>query len=91
MNQEVFKMMMLNTMGESILVETIRSAVYFAHRSDNNFQTKNKLTKEKMREGEKCYIFMQSTGLDILIEEYDLGYDPDEVRLGFNYLLRVKT
>jgi len=88
MNEEIVKLLIMNTLGESVLVETLRSASYFISRTGNGYHPKFWREQDRLKEGESCYYFVQGTGLDILIEYYDLGYNPNEVRDQFNYWVR---
>ena len=82
------RLLMTNTLGESILVETLRSAAYFITRSHNGFKPQHHVTRNFLNESRYCYFFVQSTGLDVLIQRFHLEYDPDEVRNVFNYCIR---
>lgn len=88
MSDDFIQMFMTNTIGESILVETLKSAAYFITRSNGSFHPKHHVTKAYLQEAGYCYFFVQSTGLDLLIERYRLDYDPSEVRNVFNYYVR---
>lgn len=70
-------LMMMNTIGMSILAETMIQAsrfIYLKHPSKNGVTA-------------QCYAFIQGTGLDILLGSYGLDYDPEYLRSGFNYYL----
>ena len=82
---DFIQMFMMNTIGESILVETLKSAAYFITRSNGTFQPKHHVTKSYLQEAGYCYFFVQGTGLDLLIHRYRLDYNPDELRNTFNY------
>ena len=83
---DMIMLLLTNTLGESILVETIRSAAYFLNYSNNI--PKHKRDRPIFQESQYCYFFLQGTGLDQLIESYCLDYDPDTLRQGFNYCVR---
>ena len=78
--------LLATTMGESILIETLRSAVYFLSHSANIPQ--HRRDRSLFQESKYCYFFIQGTGLDELIESYALDYDPDQIRNGFNFYVR---
>ena len=80
------RLFFINTMGEAILVETLRAAAYFVMRSGGTY-THRPETITRFKESKHCYFFIQSTALDILIQTYDLAYDPDELRDEFHYLI----
>ena len=76
-----------NTLGESILVEVLKSAVYFiTNSSHSNF--KHHMTRKNFMESKYCYFFIQGSGLDQLIETYALEYDPEIIRDKFNFYVR---
>lgn len=79
MDQQLIKVMLLNTLGLSILAETLIGAEKFICSSSSN---------SRMYEYKQCYAFVQGTGLDILLDTYHLGYDADSLRSGFNYYLK---
>src|SRR3990167_5021090 len=83
---DIIHLIFINTMGESILVETLRSAAYFVMRS-GNFCSHRPETVKFFKKSRHCYFFMQSTALDVLIRTYDLCYDPEELRQDFHYLV----
>ena len=85
MNQNDF-LMLANTLGTSILVETIRLAAYYAVHS--NSLSHERKTVTKIMEGSACFIFIQGTGLDNLISSYCMDYDSNKIREGFQYCLR---
>lgn len=87
-SDDLVRILMTNTLGESILIETLRSAAYFVTRSANGFQPRHHITRSFLNESRHCYYFIQGTGLDILISNYGLEYDPDTIRDSFNYYLR---
>jgi len=87
-SSNMIMMLLTNTMGESILVETLKAAAYFISRSANSLKPKHHVTRAQLQEGRYCYYFIQGTGLDILIEEFELEYDPETLRNSFNYFLR---
>lgn len=73
---ELMRIMLANTVGLSILAETIRMAGYlFTHTNGNS----NRETKE----AKSCFAFIRGTGLELLIEDYELGYNADQLRYCF--------
>lgn len=78
----VERLLLANTVGLSILAETFRSAAYFASRSDvmvGDYESK------------ECFMFVQGTGLDLLLQYYHLNYDPHVLRGQFNYYLKRRS
>lgn len=84
-------MLLMTTMGESILVETMKAATYFVTCSRNNYHPKQFTAQERLKEGRHCYFFMQGTGLDNLIATYALDYEPDTLRQSFNFYVRTSV
>lgn len=78
--------MLASTMGQSILIETLRSAAYYACNS-NNHPTEKKMVA-RYKEASSCFLFVQGTGLEELIQSYCMDYDADKLREGFSYCLR---
>lgn len=77
----VVRLMLLNTLGLSILSETLYSAQFIHTNSGRGGD---------LVEHRACYAFIQGSGLDILLQQYGLNYDPDGIRSGFNYYLKRK-
>lgn len=75
----VVHLLLLNTLGLSILTETLYSAQFIYTQSGR---------RSDILEHQACYAFIQGSGLDMLLEQYGLEYDPDGIRNGFNYYLR---
>lgn len=71
---------MWNTLGLSILSQTLKTASLFF---SNNPHYGTKETKS-------CYAFVQGTGLDTLIFAYGLEFDPENLRQSFNYYIKRK-
>lgn len=86
-SQNLMRLMLKTTLGESVLIETIRCAAYFISRSSNPISNHYEL-KNHFEEGRSCYFFLQGTGLEALVEYYELNYNPYDIRAGFNYLVR---
>lgn len=87
-NEEFIQLIMTNTIGESILVETLKSAAYFVSKSGNVQSIKHPVLMGKYHESRSCYYFVQGTGLDVLIQRFHLAYDAENLRSTFNYCLR---
>ena len=79
-NGEVALLLWANTIGLSIISETLRSAAMFILNTNAYIY--------KVREYRESYAFVQGTGLDMVMQQYGLNYDPDELRNGFNSYLR---
>lgn len=86
--EDLMQIFLTNTIGESILIETLKAAAYFVTRSGNDFKPRHHVTKSSLEESRYCYFFVQGTGLDVLISRFHLPYNPDELRNQFNYCLR---
>lgn len=78
--------MLVNTIGLSIIVESLSEAYYFLkHNSSTTAKIRNKA--EECRD---AFLFIQGTGLDMVIHQYGCGYDPHEIRTTFFSLAKRK-
>ena len=77
----------VNTLGQSALIETLRMAAYYVTHS-NGIQTKSHMFTIEIKEARSCYFYIQGTGLNMLLEKFNLDYDPDRIRESFNYCVR---
>ena len=77
---ELAMFMMINTMGMSVLTETLRCA------AEARFPIEGTPT-----EAQECYSFIQGTGLMELMERFQLGYDPNSLKFSFNYYYRHQS
>ncbi len=73
--------MMLNTIGLSSLCQTLRTAARAKFTNAESSKT----------EAQQCYLFIQGTGLNQMIEEYHLGYNAESLRMSFNYYYKNKN
>ena len=71
--------MLINTIGLSIVVESFSEAYYFL--SHNSSTTSS--VRRKAEEFRDSFIFIQGTGLEKVIQEYGIGYDADALRRTF--------
>lgn len=76
-----FEIAVMHTLGLSILEATLKTAAKFIY-------LKNTANRSETRE---CYTFIQGTGLDILIMEYDLDVEARSLRNSFNFYLKRKS
>lgn len=83
---DMVMILLTNTLGQSILIETLKSAFFFITCSNN--VPKHFRDRPLFEESKACYFFIQGTGFDELISSYYLDYDPDSIRDGFNYYVR---
>ena len=85
---QLMQILMANTIGLSILVETLRSAAHFAVSPPSYENNHDWVVRSYYKEGKECYAFVQGTGLETLLVNYNLQYDADKLREGFNYYVR---
>lgn len=55
--------------------------------------TNGKLTRDKLallENSRQAFVFISGTGLEILLEEYGLGYDADQIRTTFYEKFHIK-
>lgn len=76
-SSELMTIFYMGTIGLSILYETLCTASKI-----------NYYKQAKGGEVKACYMWVQGTGLDVLIESYEMDYDPEKLRNGFNWYLR---
>ena len=78
-----------NTLGHSILIETLKMAAYYLSHS-NGLQSGFALPKFKtyMNEAKSCYLFVQGTGLELTLNRFDLNYNAERIRTLFGYMVR---
>lgn len=76
----------VNTLGQSVLLETLKMAAYYISHSNGN--TRRHDFTVHMSEASSCYAYVQGTGLQILINRFSLAYDADQIRESFNYYIR---
>ena len=68
-------------LGEGLLENTLRKAsVMF---------TKTCLTQQIFQMSDANYIFMQSSALDYVIDQFGLPYDPQNIRNCFKYYFNI--
>lgn len=77
-NTEIMQLLMMNTIGLSILHETLKTASRF-----NVASSSYNIKSEKYQ----CYAFVQGSGLDQLLVDYHLDYNPSYLRSSFNYYI----
>lgn len=78
----VIQLLMANTIGLSILYETLRTAAKYPV---------NDPCKKAGHRVTDCYCFVQGSGLDNLLVQYDLDYNPYYIREIFNDYLGHKN
>lgn len=79
----------INTLGLQVLTQTFKSAAFYIRNIDYLCTWKQpKHFRSYMKEGSSCLAFINGSGLDIMLEQYALAYDSDELRDGFFYLSR---
>ena len=76
----------INTMGHATLIEVFKSANYYLIHS--NDVPKSRVFSMNLREAKECYMFVQGTGLPILLSRLGLDYNSDRLRSTFNYCAR---
>lgn len=87
---ELMQIVLTNTLGLSILVEVIKSAgVMFIH--TNGASPCSNSEKQRMRESKQCFAFIQGTGLETILSDYDLAYDPDNLRRCFYTTFKLRN
>jgi hypothetical protein len=72
-----------NTLGHSVLIETFKGAAYYVNHSGGS---RSKVMS--LGEARSCYLFVQGTGLSVLLNHFGMDYDVDRLRGIFNYCVR---
>jgi hypothetical protein len=75
---DVFPLMMLNTIGVSVLVEVLKSASKIFTSGNTNYY-KARVHNESQR----CFAFVRGTGLEFVINTYHLDYDAEKLKDAF--------
>lgn len=74
-------------LAKEVLAKTILDAAYmFTH-------TNGKLTRERLtmyKTSQQAFAFLQGTGLEVMIQEYGLAYDAENIRSLFYEKFHVK-
>ena len=76
------KYYIISTIGMSIIADALESASYLFISSSFKI-AKSGCLQHKVSEGEKSFAFISGTGLDIIIQEFELDLDPEKIRNGF--------
>ena len=87
-NSEIRFLAIASTIGHSIVLETLKMAAYYLQHSNGTTFKSPFWNREFRSEARSCYFFIQGTGLDILLDQYGMAYNPDQIRSGFNYYIR---
>ena len=74
----------VNSMGQAVLVETLKAAAYYVTHSNGTRSHAGIQFKEAM----SCYAFVQGTGLNIIINRFGLAYNAEKIQDAFNYCVR---
>jgi hypothetical protein len=71
-----------NTIGLSVVVETFREAYYFIQHASSV----TRKVREKAEECRDAFIFIQGTGLEMVLHRYGCEYDAENLRNVFFYM-----
>lgn len=75
-------LMTANTIGMSIIQETlVEAGKYVMHRSGVSIYAENGRTYKEMK---SCFLFVEGTGLEMIVKDFNLGYDPIMIKREFN-------
>lgn len=75
-SSQLVHVMMLNTIGMSIISQALVSAAGLYMRSNN-------ISDARAEEARESLMYIKGTGLDMTIEEFQIPLDPDNVRASF--------
>ena len=82
------RLLIMNTIGLSVVCETLKFASLLFPTSNGY---KPKVSTERRNEYRECFAFIQGTGLDLLLNQYEINYDANRIRNGFNYIFHVRS
>ena len=74
----------LNTIGEAVLIETLKEAAYYWQHTNGHSNGK------KMNEAKESFLFVSGTGLEIIVAYYHLGYHAQTMKDQFLTMLGVR-
>ena len=77
-------LMIMNTIGLSILIDTLKDARYYYKRSNN-------ISARRIEEFQSSAAYIQGTGINLIIESYHMNYDPEAIKNGFFYCMRMRN
>jgi len=77
----------VNSLGRTVIIETVRSAAFYITHSDNT-KKHGKNFNTELKEAQSCFMFIQGSGLQVLINRFGLAYNADHLRDTFNYCVR---
>jgi len=77
----------VNSLGRTVLVETIRMAAFYVHHSGSYLGHSRSFVMD-IKEGKSCFVFVNGTGLQLLINKFGLAYDAEKIMDTFNYCVR---
>jgi len=93
-SSQVVMLLQVNTLGVSILAESLRSAAFFIkntnHLVDSNHYSRTWVYEYKshMKDGRESLAFINGTGLEIMLDSFYLDFDAEKIRKGFFYIMR---
>lgn len=80
---------LLNSMGRASLIEIIQAAS-FLFTPSSHWVTGEIRRKDAVREAKQCYAFIAGTGLEVMLDQYCIAYDADEIRRAFREYFKVR-
>lgn len=78
---------MINSLGQAVLIETIKMAAFYVNHS-GSYTLHSRSFNMNLKEGRECYVFVQGTGLQTLINRFGLDLDSERLQETFNYCVR---
>lgn len=89
-SEQLTTVLLANTLGLSILTETLRSASFMFFHSNNGVHEHSQSQKQKLRESYRSFAFVQGTGLDVLLDRYALAYNANLLREAFFKMFHIE-
>jgi len=80
---ELMQILQLNTIGQTILVNAIKEASWLFKVSTDDLGKRSYKFIEKLSNAEASLIFIQGTGLEMMLDNYGVAFDAEEIRKCF--------
>lgn len=79
---EIQHIIFINTLGLSVLLQTLRTASYVFLTSNQSGRPISGSGRTK-KEAVECFAFIQGTGLELLLQRHHIDMDANTLRYGF--------
>lgn len=83
---ELQQLIFINTLGMTSLVQALTEASYMFAGSNHTWCTRAQ-TGITQKAARQSFLFIQGTGLEMMLEQYCIDLNPEELRNGFYSLI----